>query len=80
MLFDVATTVDLRRELGETTAEALKAKERERAAELQGQGKWRHRWRVAGRYANVAIFDVGRQTTARAAHFAVASSPSREPR
>lgn len=36
----------------------LRARERERAAELQRQGKWRHLWRVAGRYANVSIFDV----------------------
>ena len=26
--------------------------------ELQRQGKWRHLWRVAGRYSNVSIFDV----------------------
>ena len=25
---------------------------------LQGDGRWRHLWRVAGAYANVSIFDV----------------------
>lgn len=36
----------------------LKDAERERAEELQRQGRWRHLWRVAGRYANVSVFDV----------------------
>lgn len=38
--------------------ERLKAEEKARAQELQRQGKWLHLWRVAGRYANVSIFDV----------------------
>jgi muconolactone D-isomerase len=38
--------------------ERLKAKEKARAQELQREGKWRHLWRVAGRYANVSVFDV----------------------
>jgi muconolactone D-isomerase len=38
--------------------ERLKAEEKARAQELQRQGKWRHLWRVAGRYANISIFDV----------------------
>ena len=29
--------------------------------ELQEAGIWRHLWRIAGRYANVSIFDVARQ-------------------
>jgi muconolactone D-isomerase len=58
MLFHATMIVNLPHEMAETTAEALKAAERERAAELQRQGKWRHLWRVAGRYANVSIFDV----------------------
>ncbi|MGA9521291.1 MAG: muconolactone Delta-isomerase family protein, partial [Myxococcaceae bacterium] len=36
----------------------LKATEKARSQELQRSGKWRHIWRVAGRYANVSIFDV----------------------
>lgn len=39
--------------------ERLKAEEKQRAIELQKAGKWLHLWRVAGRYANVSIFDVG---------------------
>lgn len=58
MLFHVAMTVNLPHELGESTTEALKARERERAAKLQRQGQWRHFWRMAGRYANLSIFDV----------------------
>jgi muconolactone D-isomerase len=38
--------------------EKLKAEEKARAQELQRVGKWRHLWRIAGRYANVSIFDV----------------------
>jgi muconolactone D-isomerase len=37
----------------------LGAKEHERATELQKQGKWLHLWRIAGKYANVSIFNVG---------------------
>jgi muconolactone D-isomerase len=58
MLFHARMTVNLPHDMAETNAEALKAAERKRAAELQRQGKWRHLWRVAGRYANVSIFDV----------------------
>jgi muconolactone D-isomerase len=36
----------------------LKAEEKARAGELQRAGKWVHLWRVAGRYANISIFDV----------------------
>jgi muconolactone D-isomerase len=36
----------------------LKREEREVAQRLQREGRWRHLWRVAGRYANVSVFDV----------------------
>ncbi len=36
----------------------LKADEKARAQDLQREGKWVHLWRVAGRYANISIFDV----------------------
>jgi muconolactone D-isomerase len=39
-------------------ADTLKADEKARAQELQRAGKWVHLWRVAGRYANVSVFDV----------------------
>jgi len=38
--------------------EGLKAKEKTRAEVLQRTGKWRHLWRVAGRYANISVLDV----------------------
>ncbi|QPF92362.1 muconolactone Delta-isomerase [Bradyrhizobium commune] len=58
MLFHVQMDVRLPHDLPDETASALKQKERERAERLQREGKWRHLWRVAGRYANVSIFDV----------------------
>jgi len=39
-------------------ADKLKADEKALAQQLQRDGKWPHLWRVAGRYANVSIFDV----------------------
>ncbi|MBE2315945.1 muconolactone delta-isomerase [Solirubrobacter sp. CPCC 204708] len=38
---------------------ALLAREREYSQRLQRDGRWEHLWRVAGRYANVSIFNVG---------------------
>ena len=38
--------------------ERLKAEEKTRAQELQRAGKWRHLWRIAGRYANISVLDV----------------------
>ena len=35
-----------------------KAEEKARSQDLQRSGKWRHLWRVAGRYANISVFDV----------------------
>jgi muconolactone D-isomerase len=32
--------------------------EHERAKVLQEQGKWLHLWRVAGKFANISIFNV----------------------
>lgn len=58
MLFHVRMDVALPHDLDPIRADELKRVERERAQELQRQGKWRHLWRVAGRYSNVSIFDV----------------------
>lgn len=38
--------------------DGVKSAERARAHEIQRSGKWPHLWRVAGRYANVGVFDV----------------------
>lgn len=58
MLFHVEMEVRLPPEMDEAKAAALKARELAMATELQRSGKWRHLWRVAGRYANVSVFDV----------------------
>ncbi len=58
MLFQVEMDVRLPPDLDPMLAERLKSTERERSQELQRRGKWRHLWRVAGRYANVSIFEV----------------------
>jgi muconolactone D-isomerase len=58
MLFQVEMNVRLPHDLPAEKVEALKQTERARAEELQRAGAWRHLWRVAGRYANVSIFDV----------------------
>ena len=58
MLFHVQMDVRLPHDMPTEKADALKKTERERAQELQTSGKWRHLWRIAGRYANVSIFDV----------------------
>ena len=58
MLFQVEMDVRLPPEMPAERAGELKAIERARAQELQRAGKWRHLWRVAGRYANVSVFDV----------------------
>lgn len=58
MLFHVTMDVRIPHDLDADTVERLKAKEKERAQQLQRDGRWRHLWRVAGRYANVSVFDV----------------------
>lgn len=58
MLFKVEMDVRLPATLPAAEAQALKKTEREVAQGLQRQGVWRHLWRVAGRYANVSVFDV----------------------
>lgn len=58
MLFHVAMTVNIPRDLPVEEADAIKAKEKAYSQDLQRKGKWVHLWRVAGRYANISIFDV----------------------
>ena len=58
MLFKVAMTVRLPHDMPRAQADELKSTERAVAQQLQRAGTWRHLWRVAGRYANVSIFDV----------------------
>ena len=58
MLFHVQMTVRLPHDMPVAQADDLKAREKAIAQELQRSGQWRHLWRIAGRYANVSIFDV----------------------
>ncbi len=58
MLYHVQMTVCLPHDMPPETAADLKAREKEIAQALQRQGTWRHLWRIAGRYANVSVFDV----------------------
>lgn len=58
MLFLVTMDVWIPHDADPELAERLRAEEKRRSQELQRSGKWRHLWRVAGRYANVSVFDV----------------------
>ena len=58
MLFLVHMQVNLPPDMPAAEADALKEREREYAQALMRDGRWRHIWRVAGRYANVSVFDV----------------------
>jgi muconolactone D-isomerase len=58
MLFHVAIAVRVPYGVAPETMRELGEREHERAAELQRQGKWPHLWRVAGKFANISIFEV----------------------
>jgi muconolactone D-isomerase len=58
MLFHVHIAVRVPRDIPPETIKQLGAREHERAAELQRQGKWLHLWRIAGQWANISIFRV----------------------
>jgi muconolactone D-isomerase len=50
--------VRLSEEMASADLERLKQSERERAQQIMRAGKWPHLWRIAGRFANISIFDV----------------------
>lgn len=58
MLFKVEMTVNIPLDFPADRADDIKRKEKAYSHQLQREGKWRHIWRVAGRYSNVSIFDV----------------------
>ena len=58
MLFHVEMVVTLPPDMLPERASELKAQELAQAQELQRDGRWRHLWRIVGRYANISIFDV----------------------
>ncbi len=58
MQFLVRMDVRLPHDMDAAAADDIRAREKERAAEIQRSGKWPQLWRVVGRYANVSVFDV----------------------
>jgi len=58
MLFHVSIDVRIPHDADPEKIKQLSTLEHERAMELQKQGKWPHLWRVAGKYANISIFNV----------------------
>jgi muconolactone D-isomerase len=58
MLFQVEMDVRIPQGSDREEIESLKLREKQRAHELQREGKWRHLWRVVGQYRNTSIFDV----------------------
>ena len=59
MLFLAEMEIRLPPDMPAERADALRAREREYSQALQRDGRWPHLWRVAGRYANVSVLDVG---------------------
>ena len=73
MLFMAEMEVALPPDMDPAVADDLKAREKAICQALQRDGRWPHLWRVAGRYANVSVFDVGiARRAARAAQRAAA--------
>jgi len=58
MLFHVIMNVRIPQTADAESIRQLQTQEHKRASELQEQGKWLHLWRVAGKFANVSVFDV----------------------
>ncbi|QDY70635.1 muconolactone Delta-isomerase [Qingshengfaniella alkalisoli] len=57
MLYHISMTVKLPKDMDETTATGIKAREKAYSQDLQRSGVWRHLWRVTGQYENISIFD-----------------------
>jgi muconolactone D-isomerase len=58
MLFQVQIVVRIPHGADMAAIKALSAEEIELAKGLQRSGKWLHIWRVAGKWANISIFNV----------------------
>jgi muconolactone D-isomerase len=57
MLYCVEMDVVVPHDVDTAKFEQLKTAEKEFSQKLQHEGKWVHLWRIAGRYANISIFD-----------------------
>lgn len=58
MLYHVQMDVHPPPDVDPARFEKLKADEKAMSQELQRSGKWRHLWRIAGRYSNISVLDV----------------------
>src|SRR5271156_1267018 len=58
MLFHVYIDVRIPQDVDPEKIKRLSEQEHARAQQLQRQGKWLHLWRVAGKYANISVFEV----------------------
>jgi muconolactone D-isomerase len=58
MLFHVQMTIRVRPDEDPQKIKELSTREVALAKDLQNSGKWRHIWRIAGKWANISIFDV----------------------
>ncbi|GID97642.1 muconolactone Delta-isomerase [Amorphoplanes digitatis] len=58
MLFAVTMEVALPHDLGNDARNDILAREKAYSLGLQRAGEWVSIWRIAGRYANLSIFDV----------------------
>ncbi len=58
MLYCVEMDVVVPHDVDAAKFEHLKAAEKAFSQKLQHDGKWIHLWRIAGRYANISVFDV----------------------
>ncbi|MFC5065282.1 muconolactone Delta-isomerase [Actinomycetospora atypica] len=58
MQFLVRMDVRLPHDMSQEVADDLRARERERALEIQRSGRWPELWRIVGQYANYSRFDV----------------------
>jgi muconolactone D-isomerase len=58
MLFYVNMTVNMPHDVPPEQIEKLNVAEHASADALQRKGKWLHLWRIAGKWANVSIFNV----------------------
>lgn len=59
MLFMVRMDVHLPAGMPAEQADEIKAREKAYSQSLQRDGRWPHIWRVAGKYSNYSVFDVG---------------------
>jgi muconolactone D-isomerase len=58
MLYLVRMDVKIPATLDAAEVDAIKAREKAYAQDLQREGRWKHLWRVVGEYANYSVFDV----------------------